>query len=421
MKKEMLFLIILALVCPAAVAQESDTRNDLSLTPWIDPDNPNVIRLDPTDATINTWNERNTKGNPKREPGPIDVQRYSGGFDFAGFPTFFKMPIALNTEDLKAGDVDVAIVGSVTDNNLIRGTSVAVNILRGFYAASSESYVARGGGKMEREKSGHMDQYIRTHINELNIVDYGNITGHLISADKSVEEIRTVLVEILDGDAIPLLVGGSHDNQYGLYLAAADKYGKKNFGVVHFDSHIDAVTFGFGFFNHNGNGIYRGLQYGLFDGPDLVQVGMTSGIPDDPLLEMMDARGVKWHYQAEIEKDGWVTVLQRVLDDVKGIENLVVSIDIDIMNSAYVPGTGARHPDGPTPSEMMQAIRALAIQNNVVAVEISEYNPLMDTSSFQTAIVVRELMRHFFVGLAAKKRGIKDPFYYHPMMVDDGR
>ena len=30
-------------------------------------------------------------------------------------------------------------------------------------------------------------------------------------------------------------------------------------------------------------------------------------------------------------------------------------------------------------------------------------------------------MRHVLAGLAARERGITDPFYYHPKMIDDGR
>ena len=50
-----------------------------------------------------------------REPGPINIQRFPGGPGWAGIPTFFKLPIALTPEDLKAGDVDVAIIGAHTD------------------------------------------------------------------------------------------------------------------------------------------------------------------------------------------------------------------------------------------------------------------------------------------------------------------
>ena len=57
---------------------------------------------------------------------------------------------------------------------------------------------------------------------------------------------------------------------------------------------------------------------------------------------------------------------------------------------------------------------------NVVMVDITEYNPMMDSRSFQTATVVRQLMQHFIYGKAAAMRGVTDPFHYHPDMVDDG-
>jgi hypothetical protein len=57
----------------------------------------------------------------------------------------------------------------------------------------------------------------------------------------------------------------------------------------------------------------------------------------------------------------------------------------------------------------------------VVLVEISEYNPMLDSRNNQTAIVVRNLMEHYLYGLAARMRGIKDPLYYHPDMIYDGR
>ena len=389
----MLLLVLGGLI---GFAEDQDSKNDPSLTPWNDPNDPFVIRLRKDDDTLNKWRERNKKSNPKRDAGPIDVQRYGWGLDYTGFPTFFKAPIAMSTADLKAGDVDVAIVGSTTDGNLIKGTNVAANVLRGFWNSSAVTWSAHGGGKMQRERAGPVEQYLRTHIQELNIVDYGNIANHLLSLDKSNEEIRTVIGEILDGDAIPLMVGGSHDNMYGLFLAFADKFGKGNFGVIHFDSHYDAYPFGWGFYTHNGNGLYWSLENGLFKGTDLVQVGMTGGSPDDKGLEFMRGHGVRWHYQAEI--------------------------DIDIISSAFAPGTAGREVDGPSWPQLNQALRALTIQNNVVGIEISEYNPLLDNkSAWQTAMGVNYAMRHALAGLAARRKGITDPFYYHPDMLDDGR
>jgi agmatinase len=142
---------------------------------------------------------------------------------------------------------------------------------------------------------------------------------------------------------------------------------------------------------------------------------------NDEILAWLKENDIRVHYQAEIEKDGWETVMNRVLEEVKDIENLVVTIDVDVMNQVYVPGTGGREPDGPSSEEVMRLMRALGIQNNVVLVEISEYNPMLDSRNNQTATVVRKLMEHYLYGLAARKRGIKDPFYYHPDMIYDGR
>ena len=131
-------LIALLVTCPAAMAQQSDTRNDPSLTPWNDPSDPSVLRLNTDDPSHpDGWNARNDKPKLKREPGPIDLQRYYSGTMHNAFPTFFAMPIALSTEDLKAGQVEVAIVGSTADMNAVPGTRWAANYLRGFVNSSA--------------------------------------------------------------------------------------------------------------------------------------------------------------------------------------------------------------------------------------------------------------------------------------------
>ena len=57
-------------------------------------------------------------GEPTREPGPIDINRYvvpSGAY--AGIPTFMGFPVAMNPEDLRAGGVDVAVIGAWRDDD----------------------------------------------------------------------------------------------------------------------------------------------------------------------------------------------------------------------------------------------------------------------------------------------------------------
>jgi len=58
---------------------------------------------------------------PERAPGPIDINRYvvpSGAY--AGIPTFMGLPVALTPADLRAGNVDVAVIGAPVDMGLGR-------------------------------------------------------------------------------------------------------------------------------------------------------------------------------------------------------------------------------------------------------------------------------------------------------------
>ena len=61
------------------------------------------------DPTYDLWKLVRDDLSEGREPGPIDVQRYYGGLGWQGIPTFFRLPVALTPEDLKAGKVDVLI------------------------------------------------------------------------------------------------------------------------------------------------------------------------------------------------------------------------------------------------------------------------------------------------------------------------
>ena len=422
--------VIAAILCAIAFSSWSalaetkgkSTKGDPTVTPWNDPKDPYVIKLNRDDPPPNAFFELNDKLD-RNIRGPIDLQRYKSGHAYDGFPTFIHQPIARFPEDLKAGDVDVAIVGMTTDMNSVQGTSFAANMLRGFVSKSSYYFSAKGDGKRKRfrDENSITDQWIRSSLDELNIVDYGNIKRHNYSGEKSAEEIRRVVGEIYEGGAIPMMVGGSHDNMYGHFLAVADEFGRENFCVIHFDSHADTIPVGYGFYVHNANGMYMGIKMGLFKGSDAVHFGLGSLIPTDAQMKWTRANGMRYHFKAEIEKDGWETVMKRALDDVKDCKNLAISLDIDLMDQVYVPGTGGREPDGPSSQQMNQMMRALAIQNNVVSIEICEYNPLLDNRNHQTATVVRGLMDHFLFGLAARKRGIKDPFYLHPLNIDDGR
>ena len=118
------------------------------------PDKTPVIPMNPEDPTWDAWRLRRENLMEGREPGPIDVQRAPFGMDWQGIPTFFHQPVALTPEDLKAGEVDVAILGAHTDMG--SGMRGAAHGPRAFRACCAY------GGWGVTQMAEHADGTIRT-------------------------------------------------------------------------------------------------------------------------------------------------------------------------------------------------------------------------------------------------------------------
>ncbi|MCG8413444.1 MAG: hypothetical protein MI746_04405, partial [Pseudomonadales bacterium] len=86
------------------------------------------IPLNPDDPTFDLWSQlRDTSDDPAREPGPI----FPGRLRNPGVQSFFQLPIAINQQDLIAGEVDVAILGAEIDMGVgMRGAGEGPNALR---------------------------------------------------------------------------------------------------------------------------------------------------------------------------------------------------------------------------------------------------------------------------------------------------
>lgn len=62
----------------------------------------------------------------------------------------------------------------------------------------------------------------------------------------------------------------------------------------------------------------------------------------------------------------------------------------------------------------MDAIKAVAISADVVGADFVEYNPFTDDHSRTTGLVAINMIRELLTAIALRKKGITDPFYFHP-------
>jgi agmatinase len=95
--------------------------------------------------------------------------------------------------------------------------------------------------------------------------------------------------------------------------------------------------------------------------------------------------------------------LEQVMPKLTG-RALYVTIDIDVVDPGYAPGTGTPEPGGPSAAEMMAIIKRLS-HLTVIGFDVVEVCPPAD-NSWVTAILAAKIVREALIGLGRRR---KDP------------
>ena len=257
-------------------------------------------------------------------------------------------------------------------------------------------------------------------------VDYGDAPNDHLSTERTMEPIREIVREAMEvknsrgNNVIPFVIGGDHSISYPSIAAAADVYGKGNVGVVHFDAHYDAGDNQFGHMITHGTPVRRLIEGGYVPGKNFIQVGLRGWVPEEGDMTWMREQGIRSHYMAEVERDGFNKVMERAIAEaLDGPEYLFISVDMDSLDPAYAPGTGTPEPGGLTPREAFKILRRLCAESNVIGFELVELAPMLDPT-YVSAMNANRLIRECMTGVAMRKQGLTDPHYLSPLTREHG-
>src|SRR6185503_16048855 len=90
--------------------------------------------------------------------------------------------------------------------------------------------------------------------------------------------------------------------------------------------------------------------------------------------------------------------LQRVGDG-----PVFMSIDVDVLDPAFAPGTGTPEPGGMTSGDLLWACRELASQVELVGADVVEVCPSGVGSLDLTALVADRIVRELLTGIALRR------------------
>jgi agmatinase len=222
--------------------------------------------------------------------------------------------------------------------------------------------------------------------------------------EQSHQAIRERVGEVASRGIIPLVIGGDHSVTLPSATAVADVVGRGRLGIVHFDAHADTAPESFGNPLSHGTPMRRLVESGAVPGANFVQIGLRGYWPPREVFDWMREAGMRWHLMDEVWRLGIADVMRRAMAEaLDGPEFIYISVDIDVLDPGFAPGTGTPEPGGMNPADLLRAIRQVALNTPVVAMDVVEVAPALDPAEL-TAQNANRCLLELISATAAKRR-----------------
>ncbi|MBM4320311.1 MAG: agmatinase, partial [Deltaproteobacteria bacterium] len=169
---------------------------------------------------------------------------------------------------------------------------------------------------------------------------------------------------LADGKLL-LTLGGEHTVTVGPAAAAATRH--PGLGVLHLDAHLDLRD------RYEGSPFSHACAIRrLVDdlGLPVVQVGIRSFSAEE--AELLRQRNYRPFFAHQLDAAGrWIAEVVARLP-----EQVYVTLDLDVLDPAELPGTGTPEPGGLRYRELLVLLRAVAASRRIVAADLVELSPL---------------------------------------------
>ncbi|UXA19591.1 agmatinase [Mycobacterium sp. SMC-4] len=287
---------------------------------------------------------------------------------YAGVGTFARLP-----QPHEVADYDVAVIGVPFDSGVTYRPG------------------ARFGPAAIRQASRLLKPYHPaldvTPFAAAQVIDAGDVAANPFDITSAVEQIKDgILGRVSRPDQRFVLLGGDHTIALPALQVVNQLHGPV--ALVHFDAHLDTWDTYFGAPCTHGTPFRRASEQGLIVKGHSAHVGIRGSLYDAADLLDDAELGFTVVHCRDIDRIGVDAVIERVLARV-GTHPVYVSIDIDVLDPAFAPGTGTPEIGGMTSRELVAVLRAMRALN-IVGADVVEVAPCYDHAEV-TAVAAANL------------------------------
>jgi agmatinase len=299
---------------------------------------------------------------------------------FAQVATFARLPLRRNLEGARS-----AFLGIPWDD----ATSYRPGAREGPAAIRNQSRLLRTYHPVQRVYPWRV----------LETVDAGDVDPVPGFLDDTFARIESALRPLFAGGVLPFVAGGDHSVTLPVLRAHRAATGRP-VSLVHFDAHFDTWDryWGDKKFTH-GTWVRRAHEEGLIAPGQVFQIGIRNSVYSHEDAAQ-NARFVDRTFTIE---DLDATDATTVADTIAAAVHdgpVYVSVDIDVLDPAFAPGTGTPEPGGLSTRELIRLLRPLH-RFDLVGWDVVEVAPQYDHTGQITALAAATVL---YEGMAAAAR-----------------
>jgi len=297
-------------------------------------------------------------------PQPVDALVYPR---FSGIATFMRLPHVPRADEL-----DIALIGIPYDGGATYRSG------------------PRFGPRHVREQSAIIRPW--NPVLNLNpfekkrIADFGDLSINPLSIEDTFQRISSQLDDVLKAGPRTMCVGGDHSILLPILRSMHKRFGPV--GLIQFDAHNDTWGGYFGSPHSHGTPVRRAVEEGLIVGKDVLQVGLRGQVYAKEDFDFGRKHGFKVVTSEEFHRSG----LPLVKGHLKklGRRPVYVTLDIDVVDPAFAPGTGTPQVGGFSSVQILELVRSLR-GLNIVGCDLVEVSPPYDTGEI-TSLLAANLL-----------------------------
>lgn len=229
------------------------------------------------------------------------------------------------------------------------------------------------------------------YLNEEGMLPYFNIQEININNENIEESNKTIirdLKQIIHNSDKTIILGGDHSLTYSCYSSFS--VNEENPGLLVFDAHPDCMQ-DFSPATHE-DFVKVLIKENKLKKQNLVLVGLRNWHKDE--FQFLKENKIKFFSMNEISFEGLNEVSDSVMEIVRNFSSLYISIDIDVVDPSFAPGTGYAEPGGLTSRELLYFLKRLKLLKNLKVIDLVEINPDKDLNNMTVKLgakIVTEL------------------------------